>query len=126
MRNHILITYQLAQTIKKSRTLSAIFSPLARMWHQASGYRKYGLYADDLIVDENPIVQEALSRLPKDEIYKREYRFKIALNESMKHTHLPKDKWTKDDHPYLTPQLIRYLEELEEKKLYDFPSKKYQ
>ena len=35
-----------------------------------------------------------MRRISKDELYRREYRNKVALQESLKQTLLPKEKWT--------------------------------
>jgi ubiquinol-cytochrome c reductase subunit 7 len=52
---------------------------------------------DDLIEEENDIVQEALRRLPADEMYRRAYRIRIAQQCGVTHTELPRDQWTKPE-----------------------------
>ena len=52
---------------------------------------------DDLLEDENPIVQEALRRLPAEENYKRAYRVRIAQQCGVTHHDLPRDQWLKPE-----------------------------
>jgi ubiquinol-cytochrome c reductase subunit 7 len=52
---------------------------------------------DDLLEDENPIVQEALRRLPPDESFKRAYRVRIAQQCGVTHHDLPRDQWLKPE-----------------------------
>ena len=61
-----------------------------------------GLRLDDLIHEESPQTHEAMRRISKDELYRREYRNKVALQESLKQTLLPKEKWT-------TPEQVSFL-----------------
>lgn len=59
---------------------------------------------DDLIEEENDVVQEALKRLPADEMYKRSYRIRIAQQCGVTHTELPPEQWTKpEDVCFLVP-----------------------
>lgn len=40
-------------------------------------------------------VSQALGRLSPQETYDRAYRIRVAVNQSMLHTELPKDQWVK-------------------------------
>ena len=64
-----------------------------------------GLVYDDLIPDESEIVQEALKRLTPKEYYERLFRFRRAINSSIKKEELGKNDWTTADMdvPYLRP-----------------------
>eukprot|EP00123_Amoebidium_parasiticum_P001035 comp12012_c0_seq1/m.6707 comp12012_c0_seq1/g.6707 ORF comp12012_c0_seq1/g.6707 comp12012_c0_seq1/m.6707 type:complete len:121 (-) comp12012_c0_seq1:145-507(-) len=87
----------------------------------ASGYRKYGLLLDDMIMEEDPDVQTALSRLSSKEQYDRQFRLKVALDLSLKHQILPKELWTtdKDDKRYLWPVLQQVAKERVEREQLD-------
>jgi ubiquinol-cytochrome c reductase subunit 7 len=60
---------------------------------------------DDLIPEENELVQEALKRLTPAEYYERLFRFRRAINSSIKKEELDKKDWTtaENDVPYLRP-----------------------
>lgn len=49
---------------------------------------------DDIIIEDSDVV-EALRRLPETDYNDRMFRFKRALDLSMKQQILPKDQWTK-------------------------------
>jgi len=86
-----------------------------------AGYRKYGLKADDLLLDENAIMVEALRRLSPEERYARLFRTKRAMDCDMKATDLPQDQWTteKEDQPYLKQHLERIKAEMKEREDWD-------
>lgn len=73
-----------------------------------AGYRKLGLRLDDLIIEENPVMQKAISRLPKDELYSRNYRILTAHQLALSHQILPPSKLLKyeEDLPSLTPYIL--------------------
>jgi ubiquinol-cytochrome c reductase subunit 7 len=91
----------------KSITSSKPLAGLAE-WHSNNmGYRKMGknsfisgLVFDDLVPEEGPVVKEAIRRLPPKAYYDRLYRFRRALNLSMKKDVLPKEEWTKAEEVY--------------------------
>ncbi|KAI9216419.1 ubiquinol-cytochrome-c reductase complex subunit 6 [Blastocladiella britannica] len=115
-------TYEaIANTIKSSRILSAFVAPIARWNANAAGYRQLGLRYDDITMEETPIVQEALSRLPRDVLAERNYRHRRAFQLSLTHSILPKDQWTKpeEDKPYLRPMVALVESEFAEKAKYD-------
>ncbi|ORZ30658.1 cytochrome b-c1 complex subunit 7 [Catenaria anguillulae PL171] len=115
-------TYEaLAQTIKSSRILSSMLMPIARWNANAAGYRQLGLKYDDIIMEESPVVQEALRRLPREVLADRTYRHRRAFQLSLSHSVLPKEQWTKaeEDKPYLTPYIDMVEKEFAEKAKYD-------
>jgi len=85
--------------------------PLANWYADASGYRRLGLRADDLIPEENDTVQLALKRLPPKEAYDRVFRLRRAFQCSLSHQLLSPAEQTKpeEDYPYLTP-IIKEIE----------------
>ncbi|EGD82419.1 ubiquinol-cytochrome C reductase [Salpingoeca rosetta] len=101
---------------------SGFMAALGRWARNASGYRKYGLFADDLIREEMPGVREAISRLPREEQDLRYFRLKRALQLSVQHKYLPKEEWTTDETEryYLTPIIKQVEQELKEKEEFDF------
>ena len=48
-------------------------------------------------MDEDPVVSEALRRLPREEVDLRLWRLKRALDLSMKKNILPKEQWTSEE-----------------------------
>jgi ubiquinol-cytochrome c reductase subunit 7 len=91
------------------------------MYRNSMGYRQMGLVYDDLIPDEGELVQEALRRLTPDQYYERVFRFRRAINLSIKKEELPKEHWTtaEADVAYLRP-IIQQLElELETSQNFD-------
>ncbi|KAF9483779.1 ubiquinol-cytochrome-c reductase complex subunit 6 [Pholiota conissans] len=111
----------LAPYVNTSKTLSRWVAPVATWYANAAGYRKYGFKYDDLLVEENPEVQRALTRLTPAESYDRAYRLKRASQASVLHTPLPKDQWTKpeEDVRYLAPHVENVVKEEEERKAWD-------
>lgn len=84
----------LAQRIKSSRSLMKWVAPLAQRYANLSGYRKFGLKYDDILIEENGTVQKALSRLSERESYDRAYRHRVAHQLAIEHRELPKSQWT--------------------------------
>eukprot|EP00043_Microstomoeca_roanoka_P028178 m.17140 g.17140 ORF g.17140 m.17140 type:complete len:118 (-) comp8222_c0_seq1:241-594(-) len=101
---------------------SGLMAALGRWARSASGYRKYGLYAEDLIREELPGVREAISRLPSNEQQERYFRLKRAMQLSLQHKYLPKDQWTTDetDRKYLSPLLDQVQKEIKETEEFDY------
>eukprot|EP00276_Gloeochaete_wittrockiana_P020161 CAMPEP_0184337646 /NCGR_PEP_ID=MMETSP1089-20130417/6064_1 /TAXON_ID=38269 ORGANISM="Gloeochaete wittrockiana, Strain SAG46.84" /NCGR_SAMPLE_ID=MMETSP1089 /ASSEMBLY_ACC=CAM_ASM_000445 /LENGTH=115 /DNA_ID=CAMNT_0026663543 /DNA_START=48 /DNA_END=395 /DNA_ORIENTATION=- len=83
------------------------------------GYRRYGLLGDDLI-NETPIVAEAIRRLPGHELELRNRRIKIASDLSVKHIELPENEWTKaeEDRAYLSPIIEEVEQEWRDRKAF--------
>jgi len=88
---------------------------------KASGYRKYGLRAEDLIREEAPGVTEALRRMPQEYSDDRYYRLKRAMNLSMQYKELGgADAMTAaDDKVELIPVIKQVLKEQEEREAWD-------
>ncbi|SCU98782.1 LAME_0G00540g1_1 [Lachancea meyersii CBS 8951] len=103
--------------ILKTPALSKIVVPVAHQFVKFSGYRKMGLRFDDLISEENDIAQKALSRLPEEESYARNFRMIRAHQSSLTHHLLPKTQWIKpeEDTPYILPFLLEAEAEAKEK-----------
>jgi len=76
---------------------------------------------DDLLVEENPEVQRALTRLTPREQYDRAFRFKLASQTSVQHKNLPKEQWTPaaEDHRYLKPHVEEVIKENQERQVWD-------
>ena len=64
-----------------------------------------GLRAEDLLMDEQPDVAEAIKRLPQEEQDLRMFRLKISYDLTMKQIILPEDQWTKPEE--VPPKLFR-------------------
>ena len=62
-----------------------------------STYMYIGLRMEDLYVEEDPVVAEALRRLPQEEQDLRLWRLKRALDLSLKKMILPRDQWTTEE-----------------------------
>jgi len=90
---------------------------LANWYANASGYRRLGLKADDLIPEENDTVQLALKRLPPKEAYDRVFRLRRAFQCSLSHQLLPTAEQTKPDEdiPYLSPIIQEIEAEMKER-----------
>ncbi|KAI9291278.1 ubiquinol-cytochrome c reductase complex 14 kDa protein [Neoconidiobolus thromboides FSU 785] len=80
-----------------------------------------GLKYDDLIVEENDVVKEALRRLPAKQASDRAYRLKVAFGLSTAKAELPRDQWTKpsEDEPYLLPIIEEVEKEFKEREQFD-------
>ncbi|KAK6076734.1 ubiquinol-cytochrome C reductase complex 14kD subunit [Seiridium cupressi] len=111
----------LAPFIMKRPWLRNFFKPVANWYANAAGYRKLGLRADDLIVEENEDVIKALKRLSPQESYDRVYRIRRAMQCSVTHKLLPKEEQTKpeEDVPYLLPLIEQIRAEKKEKEALD-------
>ncbi|KAI4863831.1 putative ubiquinol--cytochrome-c reductase [Hypoxylon rubiginosum] len=111
----------LAPFIFKRPWLTNMLKPVANWYGNAAGYRKLGLRADDLIVEENENVIKALKRLPSKEAYDRVYRLRRAFQCSTTHKLLAKSEWTKpeEDVPYLQPLIDQIYAEDKERAALD-------
>jgi ubiquinol-cytochrome c reductase subunit 7 len=107
--------------ILRTPALKAIFVPAAKFFCAYAGYREMGLKFDDLIHEENPVVEKALARLPKDEIYARNFRMLTAVQCGITHHLLPAEKAVKpsEDKPYLLPYLLELEAEIAEREQLD-------
>ncbi|CAJ0912134.1 20067_t:CDS:2 [Entrophospora sp. SA101] len=105
----------------KSKALYKFLLPVANTYANLSGYRQLGLRYDDLLMDENETVQEALKRVPENEFNLRTLRIRNAYQLSTNHKILPKDKWVKseDDVRYLSPYVEQVAAEESEREMFD-------
>ncbi|CDR41183.1 CYFA0S06e03378g1_1 [Cyberlindnera fabianii] len=94
--------------ILRTPALAAVFVPAAKFFCAYAGYREMGLKFDDLIHEENPLMEKALARLPKEESYARNFRMLTAAQCAITHHLLPASKAVKpeEDTPYLLPYLL--------------------
>jgi len=85
-------------------------------WRKRLRYLKIGLVYDDLYNAENPIVIEAINRLPKEVLEARDKRLILATELSLHKTILHKEEWTpiEIDVPYLRPYIDWVTSEMEE------------
>ncbi|KAJ2003026.1 Cytochrome b-c1 complex subunit 7 [Coemansia thaxteri] len=106
-----------ARTLQANSAFRALCRPLASTWVNLSGYRRLGLKYDDLLREETPIIQEAISRLNREEIDQRNYRHRRAFQLSLSHQELPGPQWTKaaDDVKYLQPLIGEVSQEFAER-----------
>ncbi|KAJ2805567.1 Cytochrome b-c1 complex subunit 7 [Coemansia furcata] len=106
-----------ARTLQANGAFRAICRPIASTWVNLAGYRRLGLRYDDLLREETPIIQEAISRLNREEIDLRNYRHRRAFQLSLSHQELPGPQWTKpeDDVQYLQPLIEEVSQEYSER-----------
>ncbi|EPX72076.1 ubiquinol-cytochrome-c reductase complex subunit 6 [Schizosaccharomyces octosporus yFS286] len=111
----------LAKYIQKSPFLYKLLKPVSQAYINLSGYRKFGLRYDDLTLEENDVVEKALSRLPEHESFDRVYRIRRAMQLNIENKILPKSEWTKseEDTLYLRPIVKRVMEEKQEREAFD-------
>jgi len=85
-------------------------------YRKSMRYETFGLLYDDILNDEDPVVIEALNRLPEEVRRAREKRLARAFDLSVNQKRLPKEKWTKveDDVAYLRPYVLWVRSEMEE------------
>lgn len=98
-------------------TLSKIIVPAAKAFCAYAGYREMGLKFNDLLLEETPVMQKAISRLPPDLSYSRVYRNITARQLSLSHDLLPPNKAVKpeEDNHYLVPYILEAEKEAFEK-----------
>ncbi|KAJ7098115.1 ubiquinol-cytochrome-c reductase complex subunit 6 [Mycena belliarum] len=111
----------LAPYIRSSPTLTKLFTPVANWYASGSLYRQYGLLYDDLLIEERPEVQKALTRLTPREAYDRAFRIKRASQADVLHVPLPREQWTKpeEDVRYLSPHVTQVEAEMQEREKWD-------
>ncbi|PWN24521.1 putative ubiquinol--cytochrome-c reductase [Jaminaea rosea] len=111
----------LARYISQSPVLMRFIRPVANAYARAAGYRQLGLKYDDLIIEENKTVQKAISRMGERESYDRAFRLRQAVQQSILHRDLPKDKWVtkEEDIRYLTPYIKEISDEEAERSAWD-------
>ncbi|KAK6456344.1 ubiquinol-cytochrome c reductase complex 14 kDa protein [Scheffersomyces xylosifermentans] len=106
-----------ADFILSRPTLSKIVNPVAKAFVAYAGYREMGLKFNDLIAEESVVNQKAISRLPDNEIYARNYRFITAHQLALSHQLLPTNKaiQPEEDNHYLIPYILEAEKEAFEK-----------
>ncbi|RHZ57012.1 hypothetical protein Glove_395g52 [Diversispora epigaea] len=111
----------LYHTVKSNRLLYKFVKPFADYYANISGYRQLGLRYDDIIIEENSIVEQALKRLPPEENDLRNIRIKQAFQLSLMHSILPKEQWTKpeEDIRHLSPYIKKVTEEEAEREAFE-------
>jgi ubiquinol-cytochrome c reductase subunit 7 len=80
-----------------------------------------GLLKDDLIPEDHPVVQQALSRLTEKEIFDRTFRLKRATELSFRHEELPLELQPRaeNDVRYLRKHMLQILRESAEQEKYE-------
>lgn len=103
--------------VLKTPILRQLMFPAAKAFTALSGYRQLGLKLDDLIEEEKPAVQLAISRLPTEESYARNYRIISAHQLAISIDVLPESKALKasEDTPYLTDLILEAEAQIAEK-----------
>ncbi|TFY71743.1 hypothetical protein EVG20_g1264 [Dentipellis fragilis] len=111
----------LAPYVRSSRTLRGWVTPIAKWYANLTGYRRMGLVYDDLLVEERPDVQKALSRLTPRQEFDRAYRIKRAAQQSILHKDLDSPDWIKpeEDIRYLKPHVQAVEAEDNERRTWD-------
>lgn len=103
-----------ANFILSRPTLAKVVTPLANKFVSFAGYREMGLKFNDILLEETPIMQTAIRRLPADLSYSRNYRILTAHQLALSHQLLPAEKAVKpeeDDH-YLIPYILKLKRKL--------------
>lgn len=110
-----------ADFILSRPTLSKVVVPVAKAFCAYAGYREMGLKFNDLIAEESPVMQKAISRLPEEESYARVYRNITAHQLALSHQLLPPNKAVKpeEDNHYLIPYILEAEKEAFEKRELD-------
>ncbi|KAI5956998.1 QCR7 [Candida jiufengensis] len=97
--------------------LATLVKPIAKAFTAYAGYREMGLKFNDLLLEETPIMQKAIKRLPPSVSYARNFRILSANQLSLQHQILSSEKALKpeeDDH-YLIPYILEAEKEAFEK-----------
>ncbi|KNC49764.1 ubiquinol-cytochrome c reductase complex protein [Thecamonas trahens ATCC 50062] len=102
----------IVEQIAASPAVRSLVHRFSESFRVASGYRKFGLRHEDIIM-ECDVVQEAINRLPEEELQERNFRFSRAINISAKKATLPAAERTSpaDDVEYLTPYIRKVQQE---------------
>ena len=109
--------YWVSMAVRKVDWVQKVVESFRQTLRNASGYRKYGMYAkclwliwcaifgtlllglraEDTLSEEDPDVAEGIKKLPKEEYLLRLERLRRANDLSMKHRILARDQWTKPE-----------------------------
>ncbi|XP_033333842.2 cytochrome b-c1 complex subunit 7 [Megalopta genalis] len=122
---------RLSSMIKTSRSMfnrasrpggGVAHDKLKKIAFNLAGWNQYGLYTDDVLSENYPVVREVLRRLPKDVQDARTFRMIRAAQLDFLKTRLPKDEWITfeqdREYRYLKPYLKEIYEEIYE--IYEF------
>ncbi|CAK9794959.1 Cytochrome b-c1 complex subunit 7 [Anthophora quadrimaculata] len=92
-----------------------------------SKFNQYGLYTNDVLDSEHPLMEEVLRRLPKNVLDARNFRMIRAMQLDALKVYLPKEKWITfeqdQEYRYLDPYLREVIEE--RKEIYNFGCANY-
>ncbi|XP_016909414.1 cytochrome b-c1 complex subunit 7-like [Apis cerana] len=91
---------------------------MSKLVFNLAGYNRYGLYSDDVIYHDSPVVKEALRRLPKEVLDARNFRSIRAAQLDFLKMNLPREKWITYEqdmnYRYLQPYIIEIVMEKQE------------
>ena len=120
MRDNLLpltrsVINSLISFLEKRPALHKFVLNVAQKHDNLIGYRKYGklftaefrsfkqyllslgLFRDDIISENDPIIQEALKRISDKEMFDRTFRLRRAIQLNLNHDVLPKSEYTKPE-----------------------------
>ncbi|KAI3640648.1 hypothetical protein MIR68_001526 [Amoeboaphelidium protococcarum] len=102
-------------------SVNGLLEQIAKRKIQNNRWKKFGLWKDDLIIEEHDVTQQALKRVPKEVLYGRYQRQKVALHYSLCRKELPESQWVtpQQDKSYLLPFIEQVLAEHAEREKYD-------
>jgi ubiquinol-cytochrome c reductase subunit 7 len=85
-----------------------------------------GLKYDDVVMEENPTMQEVLRRLPREAVSEREFRYKRAFQASLMKGYVAETEQVKpeEDRPYLQHLLAEVRQEASERVQFDNAQRK--
>ncbi|TGZ54465.1 cytochrome b-c1 complex subunit 7 [Temnothorax longispinosus] len=86
---------------------------LRKLVFNLSGYNKYGLYTHDIIYYDDPVVREALRRIPEEVLDARNFRHIRAIQLSFLKIYLPREKWVTYEQDIEYRYLGPYMEEIQ-------------
>ncbi|BFZ11253.1 hypothetical protein BsWGS_14292 [Bradybaena similaris] len=112
------------QAAAKLVDTSSTWYKFRRWMYYKSYFPQLGLRKDDVIMETyvtEKVLAEALKRIPKQELYARNYRILRANQLCMLKQILPRDQWTvyEEDTHYLLPYMEEVEKEFEERKQWD-------
>lgn len=100
-------------SIAKRPQWNAWLQCLRERYNAWAGYRKYGLLRDDLVVDTEPLIKDALSRCTHEQLHARAFRHYRAVELHLRHEVLPPELQTKpaEDIPYVKQHIYQIVRE---------------
>jgi len=97
-------------------------NPRLSSWlYNMSYFPQLGMMRHDAVRKNDPIVKEAVKRLPKDLAAERQFRISRALHLSYRNAVLPRTEWMtiEKDVPYLDPYIQQVKREKEAKQKFE-------